>query len=112
MRRLEPALRDVRRQENPMTPLGRCTHPAKAAGDGAQAAWAYVLPGFFQFHGSSSSSRDSHSPSRYSINSSARTRSDGGIVIPSFFAVQLLMTNSNRVACRSGTSLGRAPAKT
>src|SRR5262249_4699695 len=46
-----------------------------------------------------------------SITSSARTSSDGGIVSPSAFAVQLLMTNSNRVACRSGNSLGRAPSR-
>src|SRR5882724_5168102 len=32
------------------------THPAKAAGNVGQAAWASVLPGFFQFQGSSSSS--------------------------------------------------------
>jgi hypothetical protein len=47
-----------------------------------------------------------------SITSSACTSSDGGIVIPSLFAVQLLMTNSNRVACRSGNSLGRVPPST
>src|SRR5262245_26414532 len=47
--------------------------------------------------------------SRYSITSSARDSSDGGIVIPSAFAVLLLMTNSNRVACRNGKSVGRAP---
>ena len=35
-----------------------------------------------------------------------RASSDGGIVSPSALAVQLLMTNSNRVACRSGNSLG------
>jgi hypothetical protein len=34
----------------------------------------------------------------YSITSSARDSSDGGIVIPSAFAVLLLMTSSNRVA--------------
>ena len=47
----------------------------------------------------------------HSITSSARNNSDGGIVSPSAFAVLLLMTNSNRVACRSGSSLGRAPAR-
>jgi hypothetical protein len=47
--------------------------------------------------------------SRYSITSSARDSSDDGIMIPSAFAVLLLMTNSNRVACRNGKSVGRAP---
>jgi hypothetical protein len=42
----------------------------------------------------------------YSITSSARASSDGGIVSPIVFAVQLLMTNSNRVASRTGNSLG------
>jgi len=47
----------------------------------------------------------------YSITSSARNSSDCGIVSPSAFAVLLLMTNSNRVACRSGNSPGRAPSR-
>jgi hypothetical protein len=41
------------------------------------------------------------------MTSSARDSSDGGIVIPSAFAVLLFMTNSNRVACRNGKSVGR-----
>ena len=47
----------------------------------------------------------------HSITASARSSSDVGIVIPSAFAVLLLMTSSNRVACRSGSSLGRAPPR-
>lgn len=48
---------------------------------------------------------------RYSITSSARSSSDRGIVSPSAFAVLLFMTNSNRVAWRSGKSLGRVPPR-
>jgi thioesterase domain-containing protein len=50
-----------------------------------------------------------HRGALYSMTSSARDSSDGGIVIPSAFAVLLFMTNSNRVACRNGKSVGRAP---
>src|SRR5262249_42067565 len=42
----------------------------------------------------------------HSMTSSARASSDGGIVSPIVFAVELLMTNSNRVASRTGNSLG------
>jgi hypothetical protein len=47
----------------------------------------------------------------HSMTSSARTSSDGGMVSPSAFAVLLLMTNSNRVASRSGNSLGAVPPR-
>src|SRR5262249_6686717 len=50
-----------------------------------------------------------HSPLAYLITSSARRSSDGGIVIPSSFAVLRLMTSSNFVGCSTGKSAGLAP---
>ena len=49
-------------------------------------------------------------PALHSITSSARSSSDGGIVMPSALAVLRLMTSSNRVGCSMGRSAGRAPA--
>src|SRR4029434_651020 len=46
---------------------------------------------------------------RYWIISSARIRSDCGIVKPSALAVLRLITNSNLVGCSTGRSLGFAP---
>src|SRR5438874_6645912 len=43
--------------------------------------------------------------------SSARSRSDWGIVSPSALAVLRLMTNSNFVGCSMGRSAGLAPFK-
>ena len=47
----------------------------------------------------------------YSITSSARPSTDGGIVSPSAFAVLRLMTNSNFVGCSTGRSAGFAPLR-
>ena len=49
--------------------------------------------------------------SAYSITSSARASSVAGTVMPSALAVWLLMTISNRVACRSGSSPGWVPPR-
>src|SRR5258707_4139564 len=46
---------------------------------------------------------------RYSITSSARARSDGGISRPSALARIKLMTKSNLVDCITGRSVGLAP---
>src|SRR5262249_25781597 len=43
------------------------------------------------------------------ITSSASKSRDGGIVIPSAWAVLRLMTSSKRVGCSTGTSAGLAP---
>src|SRR5215471_16736063 len=48
-------------------------------------------------------------PHHYSMTSSARARTDGGIVSPSALAVLRLTTSSNRVGCWAGVSPGRAP---
>ena len=48
----------------------------------------------------------------YSITSSARARSEGGISIPNAFAVLRLMTSSNLVGCTTGRSAGHAPLRT
>jgi hypothetical protein len=45
------------------------------------------------------------------MSSSARTRTDLGIVSPSVFAVLRLMTRSNLVGCSTGRSDGLAPFK-
>jgi hypothetical protein len=45
----------------------------------------------------------------YCMTSSARCRSDGGIVSPSAFPVLMLMTSSNLVGCSMGRSPGLAP---
>ena len=47
--------------------------------------------------------------SLYSITSSARSSSPGGIVSPSDFAVLRLMLRWNLVGCSTGSSLGLAP---
>ena len=47
----------------------------------------------------------------YSITSSARASSDGGIVRPSALAVLRLMTSSNFVGCSTGRSPGLAPLR-
>ena len=47
----------------------------------------------------------------YSITSSARASSEGGMVRPSAFAVLRLITSSNCVACCTGSSLGLAPPR-
>ena len=48
---------------------------------------------------------------RYSITSSARARSVGGIVRPRAFAVVRLRTRSNLVGCSTGMSPGFAPRR-
>jgi hypothetical protein len=48
-------------------------------------------------------------PHAYWITSSARRSSDGGIAIPSTWAVFKLMTSSNFVGCSTGKSAGLAP---
>src|ERR1700686_4631843 len=45
----------------------------------------------------------------YSITSSARERSEGGMVRPSVFAVLRLITSSNLVGCSTGRSAGLVP---
>src|SRR6516225_88383 len=45
----------------------------------------------------------------HSINSSAMASSFSGILRPSAFAVQRLMTSSNLVGCMTGRSAGLAP---
>jgi hypothetical protein len=45
----------------------------------------------------------------YSITSSARRKTDCGIVIPSALAVFILTTNSNLVGCPTGISPGFSP---
>jgi len=47
----------------------------------------------------------------YSITSSARASSVGGISSPSALAVCRLMTNSNLVDCNTGRSAGLAPLR-
>ena len=46
---------------------------------------------------------------RHSINSSARSRNDSGIVSPIALAVLRLMTSSNLVGCSTGMSPGLVP---
>src|SRR5262249_5012944 len=48
---------------------------------------------------------------RYSITSSARASTDGGMVWPIALAVFRLMTSSNLVGCSTGKSAGLAPFK-
>jgi hypothetical protein len=48
----------------------------------------------------------------YSITSSARASSIGGMVIPRALAVLRLMTSSNFVGCSTGSSAGLAPLNT
>src|SRR5262249_14455469 len=50
-------------------------------------------------------------PPPHSITSSARAMSDGGIMIPSAFAVRALRVKSKRVAVSIGKSPGAAPRK-
>jgi hypothetical protein len=50
-------------------------------------------------------------PARYSITSSARTRSEAGTVRPSALAAVRLISNSNLVGCSTGRSAGFAPLK-
>jgi hypothetical protein len=52
-----------------------------------------------------------HQKADYSITSSARASSVGGISIPSAFATTRLMTRSNLVGCSTGRSPGFAPRK-
>jgi hypothetical protein len=51
------------------------------------------------------------SKNHYSITSSARARSVGGISRPSAFAVLRLITSSNLVGCWIGKSAGLAPLR-
>ena len=48
----------------------------------------------------------------YSITSSARASSDGGMVSAMALAVLRLMTNSSLVGCSTGKSAGLAPLRT
>src|SRR5262249_12643873 len=47
----------------------------------------------------------------HSITSSARAMSVGGTLMPSAFAVFILITNSNLVGCRIGKSAGFSPLR-
>src|SRR5215471_6395063 len=55
--------------------------------------------------------RPSGSPPTHSMTSSARARSDGGIVRPRALAVLRLITSSNLLGCSIGTSAGLAPLR-
>ena len=55
--------------------------------------------------------KGSRASTRYWITWSARSRSDGGIVRPSAFAVFMLITSSNFVGCSIGRSAGLAPLR-
>src|SRR5262245_12244277 len=55
--------------------------------------------------------RDERSPVHQRMTSSARTRSDCGIVSPRALAVLKLMINSNLVGCSTGKSAGLAPLR-
>src|SRR5712692_2562408 len=55
--------------------------------------------------------RHEGAPLHHRIISSARSRSDCGIVRPSAFAVLRLITNSNLVGCSTGKSAGLAPLR-
>src|SRR5262249_31641115 len=57
----------------------------------------------------SGQNRGRNLPPNYSITSSARARSVGGMVIPSGSAVLRLITSSNLVGCSTGRSEGFAP---
>src|SRR5262249_52999487 len=50
-------------------------------------------------------------PRCYSITSSARASTDGGMVRPRALAVLRLMTSSNFVGCSTGRSAGLAPLR-
>src|SRR4051794_3107921 len=55
---------------------------------------------------------ETHAPQHtaaYSITSLAKASNVGGIVSPSAFAVFMLITSSNLVACSTGKSAGLAP---
>ena len=52
------------------------------------------------------------SPPTYSITSSARASSGGGMLRPSALAVFRLITNSNWSACWTGRSAGFSPLRT
>jgi hypothetical protein len=57
---------------------------------------------------------ETHAPQQnliYSITSSARARSAGGMVSPSALAVLRLITSSNLVGCSTGRSAGFAPLR-
>src|SRR5215510_10811810 len=58
----------------------------------------------------SAEQRDERAP-LHSINSSARSRNDSGIVSPSPLAAVRLMTRSNLVGCSTGSSPGLAPRR-
>jgi len=47
----------------------------------------------------------------YSMISSARSSTDGGVVRPSAFAVFMFMISSNFVGCSTGRSAGFAPLR-
>ena len=52
-----------------------------------------------------------HDATAYSITSSARARTDGGMVRPSALAVLRFTASSNFVGCKTGKSLGLAPLR-
>ena len=79
--------------------------PAQAEADGRDAR---ILDRKIQGHGH----QDQKSATvHYSITSSARCRSDGGIVRPMALAVLRLMTSSYLEACSTGRSAGLAPLR-
>ena len=60
-------------------------------------------------HTGTRSKTQTHDLPRYSMTSSARPRSDSGIVRPSAFAVLRLTISSNFIGCWTGKSAGLAP---
>src|SRR5215510_2227736 len=54
---------------------------------------------------------EERAPVHHWMISSARTRTDGGIVRPSALAVLALITSSNLVGCSTGRSAGLAPLR-
>ena len=69
------------------------------------------LPGLCAIQAGRTFNRDRYGTSDYWITSSARTKSEVGIVMLSALAVLRLMTSSNFVACKTGISAGLAPLR-
>src|SRR5882724_3021187 len=78
---------------HPLKIQGYWRSPASACS--ARPSWHVSLPLFV--------------PHAYWITSSAKTRRDGGIVIPRALAVLRLMTSWNLVGCSTGRSAGLVP---
>ena len=92
-----------------MSQLGQTRNSGRATGKSASSSRTEVVSETRQVRKVPLATISAAQTAAYSITSLAKASNVGGIVSPSAFAVFMLITSSNLVACSTGKSAGLAP---